>query len=96
MGLHTQIEEKMEIFICQFEIEVDGAIQHRRMKAPRLFLEQEYISLVYGAAQDSRPVRVKISRTEPIWNQYDQEWAEREYSIDFANNAYVALHKEQF
>ena len=96
MRLHAQIEEKMEVFVCLFEIEVDGIIQHRRMKAPRLFLEQEYTSLVYEAAQDQRPVRVKISRTEPVWNQFDQEWVEREYSIDFANNAYVALHKEQF
>lgn len=96
MLFHAQMEEKMEIFVCLFEIEVDGVVQHRKMKAPRLFLEQEYTSLVYEAAQDPRPVRVKMSRTEMVWNQFDQEGVEREYSIDFVNNAYAALHKEQF
>ena len=96
MGIHAQMEEKMEVFVCLFEIEINGVPQHRRMKAPRLFIEQEYASLVYEAAQNPRPVRVKISRTDPVWNQFDQEWVEREYSIDFANNAYVALHKENY
>lgn len=89
-----EMQEKMTVYICRFEIETDEGMQVRTMKAPRLILEREFTSLVNDAARCEFPVRVKISRTEPFWNQFDDEWVEREYNIEFANNAYVSLHGE--
>lgn len=89
-----EMRDKMMVYICCFEIETNEGVQVRTMKAPRLVLEREYTALVNEAARCDFPVRVKISRSEPFWNQYDDEWVEREYSIEFANNAYVELYGE--
>lgn len=88
------IHEKMAVYVCTFEIRTDDGVQTRVMKAPRLMLEREFISLVNDVANCTFPVKVKMSRTEPVWNQFDNEWVEREYSIEFANNAYADSHDE--
>lgn len=40
----------------------------------------------------TEPIKVAIRRPIPIWSQFDQQWFDREASIEFKNNAYVAKY----
>lgn len=41
---------------------------------------------------ENEPIKVAIRRPIPIWSQFDQQWLDREASIEFKNNAYVAKY----
>lgn len=90
----NHFQEQFEQYSCRIEIEMDGCVQQQAMEAPRVFLEQQFLSLVQQAASVARPVRVKMIRTERIWSQYDQRYIPQEYALEFTNNAYEHLHEE--
>jgi len=91
----SQLHEKMEVFACTIEVEANGAVQVQRVQMPRLMIEREFMALVQHAANDSRPIKVKLSREVPVYDQFEQRWLERENSITFSNNAYISSHKEE-
>ena len=82
------MDEMMTVFECRFEIQTVNGTRTQIMTAPRFMLEQKILSLLKDASYSTKPVRVKISRKEAFWNQFDNKWSEREYSIEFTNNAY--------
>lgn len=89
------LHEKMEIFLCTFEIVVGENTQWRTLEAPRIMLEREFMSLVNEAANSTLPIKVKMSRKFPLWNQFDNQWVEQENSITFMNHTYTDAHPEE-
>lgn len=92
--MFERIREQMEIFECTFDMEVENDIQHQVVQAPRAALEQQFLSLVQQAAQSSKPVKVKMSREVPIYDNFDKKRIERENSVAFANNTYIKTKGE--
>lgn len=90
-----QMREKMEVFVCLFEVKVEDQVQKRTLEAPRIMLEQEFMSLVNEAANSNLPISIKMSRKVPIFDQFDQRWIERENSIVFTNEAYNRIHQTE-
>jgi len=86
------LHEKLEVFYCIFEVTTPYVTQRQEMEAPRIMLEQRFIALVEQAAASNEPIKVAIRRPTPIWSQFDQQWFDREASIEFKNNAYVAKY----
>jgi len=91
----SQMREKMEVFICTFEIDANNVVQRQVMQAPRLMIEQEFLALMQSAANSDKPIRVKLSREVPIYDEFEKQWIKREHSIEFANNAYISTHKKE-
>ena len=85
-------DSMMEIFDATFEIEAGNKIQRQAMQAPRIFLEQQFMSLVQQAYESHMPVRVKISAIVYYWYQYEQRWIDRENSVEFINKAWQDSH----
>ena len=82
----------LEMFSVTFEIEVDNKIQRQNMQAPRVMLEQQFVSLVQQAYKNLMPVRIKMSMDVPIWVQFENKWVTREHSVEFANKAWQDSH----
>lgn len=91
--LFVNINQSMEIYACTIEIEQNGNVQRTIIEAPRIMLEQQFINLVEQAANSHNPIRVKISREVPIYNNFNNEWTKIENNIVFENNAYIK-HRE--
>lgn len=81
----------MEVFAVTFEVEMNNKIQKQTMQAPRIMLEQQFVSLVQQAYESRVPVRVKMSMTVPIWIQFENRWVDREHSVEFTNQAWQDL-----
>ena len=92
--MFERIREQMEVFECTFDIEVEDRIQHQTVQAPRAALEQHFLGLAQQAAKSNNPMRVKMSRKVPIYDNFDKKWVERENSVAFANNAYIKAKGE--
>lgn len=82
----------MEVFVVAFEVEMNNKIQRQTMQAPRIMLEQQFVSLVQQAYESRVPVRVKMSMDVPIWIQFENKWVNREHSVEFTNQAWQDSH----
>lgn len=87
-GFHMNFGEQFETFDCVIEVNVNGEVQRSGMSAPRIIIEQQFMSLVQQAAQANAPVIVTLSRNVPVYNEFDGNWIERESSITFSNSYY--------
>ena len=92
--MFEKIREQMEVFECTFDIEVEDRIQHQTVQAPRVALAQQFLGLAQQAAKSNKPMRVKMSRKIPIYDNFDKKWIVRENSVAFANNAYIKVKGE--
>ena len=84
----------MEIFECTFDIEIENKTQHNVIQAPRAALEQQFINLVEQASQSNKPIKIKMSRKIPVYDNFEDVWIKRENSVAFANNAYIRAKGE--
>ena len=83
---------KMNVFRVLFEIEIDGKTQRQTIKAPQFMIEQQFLSYVEQAANATlNPVKIKMIRSVPVWNQLDNKIVNQENSITFTNFAYKNL-----
>ena len=92
--MFEKIREQMEVFECTFDIEVEDRIQHQTVQAPRVALERQFLGLAQQAAKSNKPMRIKMSRQIPIYDNFDKKWIVRENSVAFANNAYIKVKGE--
>lgn len=88
------LHEKFEVFYCIFEITTPYVTQRQEMEAPRIMLEQRFISLVEQAASSNEAIKVAIRRPISVWSQFDQKMLDRESSVVFKNRAYVDRYGE--
>ena len=87
--MFAHLHQQMEIYTCTLEIEQNGNLQSQTIEAPRIMLEQQFADLVQQASQVNNPVKIKMSRQVPIYNNYDDEWVDLEHWIIFENNSYT-------
>jgi len=92
----THMQDELELFVCTLEIIVGDTVQQQTLKAPRIIFEEQFKALTQDAAYSDKPMKVKMMRMVPIYNQFEHQWIEREHSVAFANNAYIAVHPNEF
>lgn len=82
------IFEDLEPFVCTFEIKNGQRIQKQTIQAPKIMLMNQFMSYVQQATRSNDPIRIKMSRTIQIYDNFNQKWIERENSVQFINKAY--------
>lgn len=90
----SHINERMAVYTCTLDVEIDGKLSSQVMQAPRIILEQQFMGIINQAIRSKQPILVRMSRKEPYYNQFENTYKEQEYSIEFANNPYIAAHPE--
>jgi hypothetical protein len=83
-----------DLYDVIFEITEGNNIRKQQMQAPRIIIEQQFLQFMQQAANVQIPVKIKLSRTEQIYNNFDQKFIDQENSITFMNNAYTAQRGE--
>ena len=78
---------EMEMFEVIFEITNGNRKSIQRMQAPRIMIEQQFLQLAEQAYRSTDPIRIVLKREEPIYNNFTNEWVNREYSITYDNDA---------
>ena len=83
-----------DLYDVIFEITEGDSVRKQQMQAPQIIIEQQFLQLMQQAANVQIPVKIKLSRTEQIYDNFDQKFIEQENSITFMNNAYTAQRGE--
>lgn len=87
--------QPFELFDVDFEITEGDNVRNQHLQAPRMLIEQQFLQLMQQAANLQIPVKIKMSRTEQIYDVFDRKFVDRENSVAFMNNAYLATRKEE-
>jgi hypothetical protein len=78
----------LDTFLVDFTIEMGTNIQKQTIEAPRFMIEQQFLGYVQQIANDSRPIRVSMSRDDRIWDNFENKWRDFEHKISFCNKAW--------
>lgn len=84
--------DAMKVYECVLTIETESGTQTTQLTAPRIMIENHFVSLLKQAQAASAPVMIKLSRMEPVWSQYDAQKINREHYIQFKNNHYIRIN----
>lgn len=87
--------EQLEVFDCMIDIETDGNVQRRRMQAPRIMIEQQFLGVCQEIAQMNTPAMAKLSRIAKCYSEWNNDVVDREVYIVFENNAYCDRHRDE-
>lgn len=79
----------MDTYAVIFDIESGGRKSRQQIEAPRVILEQQFLSYAQQAKRSSIPTSVKMYRKVPIYDNFNNRWVEREYSILYENDAFI-------
>ena len=84
--------ETLEFYKVAFEIYIgDKLVQQQEMQAPRAILEASFIQTANQIANDKRPMKIKMSRPQTIWDEFANKQKVLKNEIEFKNNAMIVF-----
>lgn len=85
-----------EPYEVTFEIYIgDTLAKTQTMQAPRQMLEASFIQTVNQIARDQRPMKIRMSRPEIIWDEFEKREKVLTNEVIFGNNAMIAWEEEK-
>lgn len=84
-----------ETYEVVFEIYIeDKLVNQQTMQAPKELLMANFIQTVNKISKDVRPIKIKMSRPETIWDNFENKQKVITNNIIFSNNAMVDWERE--
>lgn len=85
-----------ETYEVTFEIYIeDKLVKQQTMQAPKEFLMANFIQTVNQIIKDTRPIKIKMSRPETIWDNFENKQRVLTNEIILGNNAMLAWEKDR-
>lgn len=80
-----------ETYEVTFEIYIENKlVKKQTIEAPRAMIETSFIQTVNQIARDKRPMKIRMSRPEVIWDDFENKQKVLENVVVFGNNAMIA------
>lgn len=80
-----------ETYEVTFEIYIeDKLVNKQAMQAPKEMLMANFIQTVNQIARDKRPMKIRMTRPEFIWDNFENKQKVLENEVIFGNNAMIA------
>jgi hypothetical protein len=83
-----------------YEVDIETYIENRlvnkqRMQAPKEIIELNFVQLMNQVANDKRPLKVRMTRPETIWDNFENKQKVITNEIAFSNNAMIAYEESK-
>ena len=84
-----------DAYEVDFEIYVGSQLaQRQRMEAPKEILMINFMQTAQQLGNDRRPMKIKMTRPEVIWDSFENKQKILTNEVSFSNNAMVAWEKD--
>lgn len=84
-----------ESYDVVFEVYVeDKSTNKQTMQAPKEILIMNFIQTMKQIGNDRRAIKLKMSRKETIWDNFDNKEKILDNEIEFMNNSYVSWQEK--
>lgn len=79
-----------ETYEVVFEIYIeDKIVNKQKMQAPKEMLMANFVQTVNQIARDKRPMKIRMSRQDIIWDEFENKQRALENEVVFGNNAMI-------
>lgn len=78
-GMDDFLEVKLNIYVG------NQIVQSQRLSGPDQMLAMQFLQLCQQAAQQSEPYKIKMVRTEPTYDQFEDKIVNQEYKMTYWN-----------
>ena len=91
MFVNINMNDMFELFDVEFETYIeDKLVSKQQLKAPKEMLQMNFLQVMKQAANDRRPIKVRMIVPNVIWDNFDNKEIVLNNEISFSNNAMVA------
>lgn len=88
--------DMFETYDVTFEVYVeDKLVNKQAMQAPKEILMANFIQTVNQIARDKRPMKIRMSRQEIIWDKFEKKERALENEVIFGNNAMIVWEENK-
>lgn len=85
-----------ETYEVTFEIYIeDKLVNKQTIEAPRAMIEASFMQTVNQIARDKRPMKIRMSRPEIIWDNFENKKKVLTNEVVFGNNAMIAWEENK-
>lgn len=81
--------EQLDMYNVEIDIEIDGQLQKQTIGAPKMFIVQQFLSLVQQAINTNQRIYVKMTNYIPVYSEKTGETKNMPSALEFKNNAYL-------
>lgn len=79
-----------ETYEVVFEIYIeDKIVNKQKMQAPKEILMANFVQTVNQIARDKRPMKIRMSRQDIIWDEFENKQRALENEVVFGNSAMI-------
>ncbi len=90
------LRDMFETYGVTFEIYIeDKLVNKQTIEAPRAMIEASFMQTVNQIARDKRPMKIRMSRPEIIWDNFENKKKVLTNEVVFGNNAMIAWEKDR-
>lgn len=76
----------LDTYEVTFEIYIDGKLTSRQsMEAPQMMIEAQFVNMLKQIKRDVRPIKLKMSRNEVVWDKFENKEKIVELYIEVEN-----------
>ena len=91
MFVNINMNDMFELFDVEFETYIeDKMVSKQQLRAPKEMLQMNFLQVMKQAANDRRPIKVRMIVPNVIWDDFDNKEIVLNNEISFSNNAMVA------
>ena len=78
-----------------FEVYIGSQLVNKqKMQAPKEFIMMNFMQTAQQIANDNRPIKIKMTRPEVIWDNFENKEKVLTNEVSFSNNAMVAFEND--
>lgn len=88
-------EDVFEMFEVTFEVYIeDKLVNKQAIQAPKEILMVNFIQMMNQIKDDKRPMKIKMSRPEVVWDDFNNTQKVLNNFVAFSNNAMVSFEEK--
>ena len=83
--------DMFEVFEVDFETYLeDRMMGKQKLRAPKEIIIANFMQTVNQIANDRRPIKIRMTRPEVVWDNFDNKEIVLTNEVSFSNNAMIA------
>ena len=94
--MFTRFADMFETYEVNVETYIeDKMINKQTIQAPKEIIMVQFAQLYEQVKQDKRPIKIKMTRPETIWDNFENKQKVITNEIAFSNNAMIAFEESK-
>lgn len=94
--MFINIEDMLEMHEVAFEVYIEDKLVNKQiMQAPKEMLMANFIQTVNQIGNDKRPMKIRMTKPEVIWDIFENKQKVLENEVAFSNNAMIAWEESK-